>query len=139
MKYEDLVGVEFKGSFWRDSKFISEARKDYLLNKKIDFWMKFLDYDPESGLFLAKGKDILGDSGLVGSINEEGLLKFKKIYAGERLNPMETDLDRFEVINYKGRIINPDKIVTMGGSYHIPGILNYSGNWRVDSLTEVFM
>lgn len=152
---DELVGLEFQGFFQRDIEQINLKRQarekikrehpedlatydelhhtsdnqDSPEDRKYKFDIKILDYNPSSGLFIAKGWDFYGDSGLVGEILA-GKINFKKIYAG--IAPSIPDISsRFNSISYEGTITKPDAIITCGGSYD-PGVVAYRGTWRLD-------
>ncbi|MFA7708233.1 MAG: hypothetical protein WCX73_04755 [Candidatus Pacearchaeota archaeon] len=145
----DLIGLCFEGYFQRDpilaklSKdhtekikkkdpklYLERQKIDEDLNKKYRFEMQLLEYNPTSGIFIAKGKDFFGDSGLVGTINEE-TIKFLKVYAG--VNNLPREFNRFNTVDYQGTISKPDSVITCGGSYQIENSINHKGFWRLDS------
>ena len=73
---EDLIGRALKGFFqrveeelidmeWMISKILNQNdepfNKEYF-KERFDFKVYVFHYDPKSGLFIAKGEDILGES-----------------------------------------------------------------------------
>ena len=117
------------------------------------FEMQFSSYNAKTGLFTATGLDKYGSSAIVGAVEpgrEE--IRFSKVYRTspgssiygsdssfenirEILNDpgITGDFSSFRTINYKGKIIVPDKKITLGGDwkrnrYGSPGI------WRLESL-----
>lgn len=148
---QDLVGLAFTGFFQRNSELIrrdeefdAERFKDdqiglarrKAINEtnsrqyRFDVWV--LEYDPASGLFIARGKDLFGDSGLVGTI-ERASIEFTKLYCGKTPVDLPEDLERFSQIKYQGTITKPDRVVTCGGTYEPMQAPNYCGVWRLDS------
>ena len=62
--------------------FAERQRMDEVINSEYPFSFEILTFNPSTGMFIAKGSDHLGDSGLVGEINN-GSIRFMKIYAGD--------------------------------------------------------
>ena len=159
-RIEDLVGREFHGFFQRSPELVLESRRyreklkvdhpdlisqydefhgsldlqDAAIDRKYDFYMKVLEFDPKSGLFIAKGNDVLGVSGLVGEVKGREI-EFTKTYVG----PKSPDvlLGRFRTIQYLGEISKVGYELRLIGTY-IPGkgITNYSGIWHLISLLD---
>lgn len=157
---DDLVGREFEGFFQRDPKLVEESRKyrkllkltkpelisqydevhgssdsqDTAIDRPYDFCIDALTFDPASGLFLARGKDLLGVSVLVGGVRGQEI-KFTKTYVGP-CNP-DPLLDRFKTINYEGHISRNNLTINMHGTYLPKGnIRNYAGVWELHSAID---
>lgn len=147
----EFVGLLFRGSFQRDL-LLAEKSKEYtevvrtentelyaerqkiddIINKKYPFEMRVFEYDSGSGLFIARGNDFFGGSGLVGTILRDKI-EFKKIYVGE-VNLPKDDVSRFSEVIFKGTLVKSDSVITCEGSYQPVGVSeNYKGIWRLDS------
>ena len=149
---DELAGLLFRGSFQRDPLLAEESRRSteavktenpklYAERQKIDdginkeylFEMRVFEYDSDSGLFIARGNDFFGGSGLVGTILC-GKIEFKKIYVGEVKLP-EDDVSRFGEVVFNGTLAESNSIITCEGSYQPVGVSeNYKGIWRLDSV-----
>ena len=165
---DELVGKTFHGSFRRDPKVVEEEteiikddekklaryrEENDVYNRLHEFTMLFLDYDPKSGLFIAKTEDYFGRAGVVGAINlnlaVKYNIKFLKTYVDDRdieIRKLTSDegllesrgnfrfIQYFGLIErnqiYQGRDKEDKKTVVAKGGYNIFGINRLlSGNW----------
>lgn len=154
LRREDLVGLVFKGFFNRDIKHIVESEEaaeklkvedpeEYergreareSANKRHDFEVHVLDYVPEAGLIIARGKDALGVSGLVGMIFS-GKITFTKHYVGMIPSHL-IEQSSFREIKYDGSITLKDNVITCMGHYNpVCPYTNYDGIWRLDAVLK---
>ncbi|MEK6955307.1 MAG: hypothetical protein AABW52_01475 [Nanoarchaeota archaeon] len=153
---EQLIGLALNGYFKKsqnemlreDSDKLDDAevevyirRRDQIedtLTEKYRFDVRVLDYDSKSKIFIARGRDFFGDSGLVGTIYGNDIT-FTKIYAGEITLP--EDVTRIPQIHYEGKIIQDERKLIFSGAYqpqdrsfqrtgHLTGI------WRLETKLE---
>ncbi|MDO8642390.1 MAG: hypothetical protein Q7R76_02245 [Candidatus Woesearchaeota archaeon] len=151
---DDLVGLTLSGFFHRDSELIRASEEfdagrfkddptglarrqetNAVNNRTYTFNVWVLEYDPTSGLFIAQGKDVFGDSGLVGTI-EGTKIEFTKLYRGRVKLPEELgrlDVSRFTEIKYDGTIHKPDGTISSFGVYQPGQAQNYRGRWQLDA------
>ena len=155
---ENLIGVEFEGSFRRRMDRVLNFRnlrdkvkidnpeyldkfdkengcsdtEDAIDNRKFDFQMRILKFNSESGLFIAEAKDYFGVSGIVGNIKEDNI-NFNKLYPVKR----EGKTLGMREICYNGNISFYEKEITAEGEYKISGISdNYNGTWNMKSVSK---
>lgn len=157
IRSEHLLGQEFKGKFWRDPRKIEEDRAYWiehqgkpaeyerthkLANAVHEFTMWPFFYNPETGLFIARGRDAFGDSGIVG-LTRNSEIKFVKAYVREEgrsqslLSGLEVidDYACFRLIEYSGALGNPESgLVPVRGKYQMHDYNHlYHGFWTLDS------
>jgi hypothetical protein len=108
-----------------------------------EFCMNIMDYNPKTGLFLAKGQDIFGNSAIIGLIKKDEI-KFEKFYSkldcypifdikGKTIKNRNLSEDsNLRKIDYVGNIF-AFKTLTLSGSWFRKGESNLSGIWRLFS------
>ncbi|MFH1002487.1 MAG: hypothetical protein V1759_04495 [bacterium] len=113
--------------------------------ERYDLNILILYHNPKSGLFIAKGSDKFGDSGLVGAIREElcetapivcslgYTIKFHKQYAGLPLN--RDGLFRTENTFYEGNFWIEHERVYCEGNFKLSTDENadFEGIWKLQS------
>ena len=157
IKPEQVLGMEFKGKFQRDPKKAADEERYWnehglnpeeyhkqhdLINAEHDFSMWVLHYVPETGLFVARGRDIFGDSGIVG-LMRNGEVKFIKAYVREEgrnqslLSYLDVIDDHacFRLIEFSGGLLKPESgLVPAQGRYQLHDYNHmYHGLWSLDS------
>ena len=155
-----VAGLDLTGSFQRDpdevakelreikeGKYQIPATKD---NGKFNFNVHILHYNPDSGLFIARGRDHFGESGIVGILSfpfeghdDIGSIKFEKIYVKNRKMSVPAKIiqqghidwhQNLRVIEYVGDVERGVDYMHAGGKYHIIGnnqVLN--GIWELSA------
>lgn len=162
LQLADLVGREFAGYFQRDPEHVGIARahranlvehhpaevhlldsergssdtEDGVADRQYDFNVRILLFNPQTGMFIAKGDDFFGESGLVGLISDPAIW-FKKIYAGHRPQ-LPPDFLRLETIDHQGNFHTEDNKLILRGTYRPLqwGPSNpdhYRGIWHLES------
>ena len=140
------VGREFKGTF---TQTVDDDNGEQ--GKTCGFSLWFLDYNLESGLFVAKANDKFGNSSIVGALRP-GEMKFDKYYGryqrtqgGATLTPrdctlfppnsrgMYEDYYNFRVFMYEGEFRDPGRF---SGHYFSRTIREPLGNWTFDILAK---
>ena len=127
---EGLTGKSFAGFFQREAH--------------CDFQVIVLYHNPKSGLFIAKGNDKFGESGLVGEVSDEWsetgptvehmgyTIHFHKIYHGKPLD--HTGLFRDDVGLYEGDVRKTnDGTIYFSGKYKLRKDHNICGIWELQS------
>lgn len=125
---ENLTGRNLKGFFQKEGHF--------------EFNVFIYFYNPESGLFIAKGYDKFGESGLIGAVYEEWsetgpivksmgyTIKFHKNYAGIPLN--RDGLFRNDSF-YKGDFCIDNGRVYCSGEFKLNKDDDFEGTWELQS------
>ncbi len=153
-KRDDLVGLTLSGFFQRDSELIRASEEfdegqfkddpeglairrqiNQVNNARYTFDVWVLEYDLASGIFIARGKDVFGDSGLVGTV-QGTKIEWTKLYRGRVALPREwstIDVSCFSEIKYEGTIHKPNGTITSCGSYQPGQAQNYRGMWQLDA------
>lgn len=123
------------------SKISAEAKE--ILDFKaqnFDFEVKILDFDLDSGLFIAKGNDIFGTSVIDGIIRYKALkyggeIEFTKKYKG---NPRHgQDVARANLVDYRGWLyISPKGEINCSGTYETHPGSPENGVWGLSSIKD---
>ena len=148
-----------KGSFERSKKTKQETIKDLdlsklsakqqkilaFLNQNFKFEIKILDLDLDSGIFIAKGDDVFGESVIYGTIKGEhkyGTIKgvqkkemdFKKRYIGDPRHKFP--VQRADPVDYIGLMEIFEEGIYCNGKYETHRGSPENGTWELSSVKE---
>ncbi len=154
----DLSQIEklvLKGSFERSKKAKQETIKDLdlsklntkqqkiltFLNQNFLFELDILYFNSNSGIFIARGDDVFGESVIHGTIKQghhglkyRGGIEFKKVYVGDPKHNFP--IQRINPVHYSGLIKVSEEGVSCEGKYEThPGSLE-GGTWELNSVKE---
>ncbi len=152
-----MVGITLKGFFRRTHEASSHAEIERVKRdlgqgskelklfeeyfKNCNFEVVVLDYDPSSGLLIARGHDDLGESGLVGELENDSRLKFLKYYVGRDPSHTENAIPfRLPISEYAGFIEKGDGgLIRAEGNFYghilnIPSSDELGGIWELDQV-----
>ncbi len=112
------------------------------MNQNFDFEVKVLDFNLESGMFIARGDDIFGQSILYGVIEhisevvEHGQeMKLKKEYIGKSRHGQ--DVARANLVDYRGWLyISPKGEINCSGTYETHPNSPENGVWGLSSIKD---
>ena len=156
---DELVGLHLNGYFHRHPKLVESSRQcrksikiqnpnilkeydmiwgssdnsDAFIDRRYEFTVKILDYDLESGLFIARGHDHFGESGLVGRVytnRTEDNIQFSKLYGARSIRH---EGQAFRHIRSKGKLSSREGKFIAGGDYEPFDDSNYYGIWYLES------
>jgi hypothetical protein len=101
-------------------------------DSRTELSIKILDYDPESGVVIGRGKDALGNSGLVGQIKGDAITLWK-MYAGETTEQSgdQPPTSRLPMTLFQGTIESLAGSVVLSGDYMPAGMENSEGRWEL--------
>ncbi|MEK6918751.1 MAG: hypothetical protein AABW73_01800 [Nanoarchaeota archaeon] len=90
-----------------------------------------------SGLFVARGFDVFGDSGIVGTFDEENRkIAFRKIYGGKAPEGIDgVSVNRFGEVDYEGySYLGPSGLSFVGTYSPLRTNPNFFGAWKLDEI-----
>ena len=109
-------------------------------NQKFSFEVDILYFDSKTGIFIARGDDVFGESAISGKIGEEiyyrGIkqrgIEFKQIYIGEPRHGL--DVQRPDLLDYEGHVISSEGKISCKGTWEIPHANSQEwGRWALNS------
>ena len=147
----DLSQIEklvLKGSFERSKKAKQETIKDLdlsklntkqqkildFMNQNFPFELDILYFNSNSGIFIAKGDDVFGESVIHGTIKHERKMKFKKIYIGDPKH--EFPIQRVNSVDYSGLMTVSEEKISCIGTYETHRGSPENGTWELNSAKE---
>ncbi len=144
-----------KGSFERSEKAKQETIKDLdisklsteqqeiraFLNHNFLFEIEIFYVNPNSGIFIARGDDIFGESVIHGTIKQGhhalkygAGIKFKKVYIGDPKH--EFPVQRINPVHYSGLINVSEEGVSCEGKYETHRGSLENGEWELNSFNK---
>ena len=129
---------------WDVESIVGKYKGMFTEGEEQKFEMNILGYNPETGLFVAKGEDYFGKSAIIGLIHNEEI-KFEKYYSrngdssifdieGKTIQNrnLSEDSKNLRKIDYAGNI-SMFRDLTFSGSWFHKNYENLGGIWRLFS------
>ncbi|MBI4139855.1 hypothetical protein HY483_02750 [Candidatus Woesearchaeota archaeon] len=127
--YEYIKGKTFQGEWSQPAE---QGSCD--MQRGAWFLLRIIEANSKNGFFLGHCKDELGESGIIGTINEV-TIEFHKRYAGFEPFP---GTGRFKEVTYRGKILETGNIIKAQGTYHPTQELSdrLNGTWQMILIQE---
>jgi hypothetical protein len=155
-----IISDSFKGKFFRNIEYVqelleskvslSDAQRDIAMEKTKmgdEFELFVTDFDPKTGLFTAKTKDIYGEAKAIGVTRDNetegrGVIKFLKVYVSEHGYVLRSDTiiddNNLRIFEYCGFLGYFDGRLLASGSYkNIREHERTGGKWDMESTGRV--
>jgi len=130
---------------------LEQEPKQAWAKERFDFEATILHYNKKSGLFIAKGKDVFGESGLVGAIKEEfsptgpseestgHTISFRKMYRGLPINHRAMSRGNDKI--FQGEFNLKSGVISCSGFYLAAELYDarkqsgdFEGLWKLESM-----
>lgn len=102
-------------------------------NQNFPFEVKILDFDLDSGIFIARGDDVFGESVIHGTI-KHGEMDFKKLYVGDPKH--DFPVQRINPVHYFGWMGISGEGIRCIGTYETHPGSSENGEWELSSFNK---